>query len=552
MSHYSANLSQPVNNLIKIRRALISVSNKSGLQELCVFLNQLGCQIVATSSTYKAIIEFGLPCNSVDSITNFPEILGGRVKTLHPKIFGGILGREYLESDRADMLANGIEVFDVVVCNLYPFQEVLRKGANAEELVENIDIGGVSLLRAAAKNHASISILSDTNDYKKFIENVSSYNGFVSLSFRKQLAIKAFRETAAYDELISATLDKSLNVEFSLSSKLGPVRSENLKAIDTLPESISLSLCKIQPLRYGENPHQNAAFYALSDIDVQNVCSLTNMKCFHGKELSYNNVLDIEHAIRLVSEFKENHVAVILKHNTPCGVGVSSKSIADAYIAAFESDPVSPFGGIVCLTTQVSIELAKKLYETFLEVIIAPSFENGALDLLQKKKNLRLATYDSSLPLANKTIFTHVQGGFLAQSSNDFVINMENITYPTLTKPSADIIKAMTLGMTVVKHVRSNAIVLANSQQTLAIAGGFTNRVDAVQNCLSKNRLSLDNAILASDAFFPFPDSIQIINKFGIKHIVQPGGSVQDSEVIKACNEYGISMIFTGNRHFKH
>ncbi|WP_186647857.1 bifunctional phosphoribosylaminoimidazolecarboxamide formyltransferase/IMP cyclohydrolase [Fluviispira vulneris] len=552
MSHYSATLSQPVKDLVKVRRALLSVSDKNGLKELCVFLNKIGCQLVATTSTYKAILDFGLPCATVDSITKFPEILGGRVKTLHPKIFGGILGRESLESDLADLKEHGIEIFDLVVCNLYPFQEVLKMGVEPEELVENIDIGGVSLLRAAAKNHASISILADVKDYQTLVENIIENNGFVSLDLRRQLAIKALRETASYDELIAASLEKNFNVENSLTRKLGPVRLENVNAIDSLPEHICLSLNKKQSLRYGENPHQQAAFYSLSDMHVQDVCSLVNMKCFHGKELSYNNMLDIEHIIRLASDLNDKCAAIILKHNTPCGVGISNISISDAYNLAFESDPVSPFGGIVCLTKKVSLDLAKKLYETFLEVVIAPEFENEALQLLQKKKNLRLATYDSLLPLANKTIFTHVQGGFLAQSANDIVIDKSKVTYPTLLKPNEEIFAALEFGMTVVKHVRSNAIVLANGKQTLSIAGGFTNRVDAVHNCLNKNRLSLDNAILASDAFFPFPDSIEIIHKYGIKHIIQPGGSVQDAEVIKACDKYGISMIFTGLRHFKH
>lgn len=542
-----------VKNLIPVRRALLSLSDKSGLKELCELLTKWGCELVGTSSTYNAIINLGFSCSTIDSITNFPEILGGRVKTLHPKVFGGILGRELLDSDAKDMKDHDIKPFDIVICNLYPFQKTLAKGATTTELVENIDIGGVSLLRAAAKNHASVSVLCDSADYEYFMKVVSENQGNTTLSLRKQLAVKAFRETASYDEIISATLENKFELENELSSKIGPVRTENVNSILTLPDNVTLSLTKQQSLRYGENPHQNAAFYRISDLQKENkVCSIANMKCFHGKELSYNNVLDIEHAIRLVTEFKEDYAAVILKHNTPCGVGVSKDSLFQAYVKAFESDPVSPFGGIVCVTKNVTEELANKLSETFLEVVIAPNFDSKALEILQKKKNLRLVTFNPELPLANKIIFTHVQGGFLAQSSNDIVLDFNKVTFPTAVKPSPDIIKALTLGMTVVKHVRSNAIVLANEYQSLSIAGGFTNRVDAVEQCLKKIRLSLTNAILASDAFFPFPDSIELINQSGIKHIVQPGGSVQDAEVIKACDKYGISMMFTGNRHFKH
>ncbi len=551
MSHH-INLPMQVKDFIPVRRALLSLSNKEGLKELCEFLTKMDCELVATSSTYKTIKEYGFPCKTVDSITQFPEILGGRVKTLHPKIFGGILAREFLDSDSKDMKEHNIQAFDIVICNLYPFQNALAKGATPTELVEYIDIGGVSLLRAAAKNHASVSVLCDVFDYDYFKEVISKNRGNTTLSLRKQLAVKAFRETAAYDEIISSSLEKHLEIENNLLHKTGPVRTENLNSIDFIPDSLSLSLIKEFPLRYGENPHQNAAFYRMADLNNNDVCSITNMKCFHGKELSYNNVLDIEHAIRLICEFKKDHAAVILKHNTPCGVGVSKNSIVEAYVRAFESDPVSPFGGIVCVSTEVTTFLAQKLSETFLEVVVAPKFESQALEILQKKKNLRLVTYDAHLPLANKTIFTHVQGGFLAQSSNNIVIDLNKITYPTIIKPDDDVLKALTLGMTIVKHVRSNAIVLANGEQALSIAGGFTNRVDAVEQCLKKVRLTLANAVLASDAFFPFPDSIDLIKNSGIKHIIQPGGSVQDAEVVKACDKYGISMVFTGNRHFKH
>lgn len=541
-----------IQNLVAIHRVLLSLSDKTGLSDICKILTRYDCQLVATTSTYKAIVELGYKCQVVDSITNFPEILGGRVKTLHPKIFGGILGRTGLESDVKDMHDHHIEPFDLVICNLYPFQSMLEKGSLEEELVENIDIGGVSLLRAAAKNHASVTTLCDSSDYLPFINELEKNSGKISLQFRKELAVKAFKETASYDQTIAFALEKSFSLKNTLEKNLGPIREKSQKSIEILPEFLSLSLIKEKNLRYGENPHQGAAFYRLDDLNSAQFSCLTNMYCFHGKELSYNNVLDIEHAVRLAFEFRKMKAAVILKHNTPCGVGVSSKSICDAYINAFNSDPVSPFGGIVCLTDNVTADLARKLNEIFLEVVIAPHFSDDALDILQKKKNLRLVKFNFDLPLASKTVFTQVQGGFLAQSTNDVVFDKNNLTYPTIVRPNESIFSALHLGMTVVKHVRSNAIVIANNHQTLAIAGGFTNRVDAVENCINKNRLSLDNAVLASDAFFPFPDSIDFIQKAGIKHIIQPGGSIQDQEVIKACDKYGISMVFTGVRHFKH
>lgn len=542
-----------------IKRAFLSLSDKTNLKELCSFLQSIQCEMVGTSSTCKAILDFGFPCISADSLTQFPEMLGGRVKTLHPNIFGAILGRPGLSSDENDMAKFNIKPFDLVVCNLYPFQDVLEKSPSVDELVEKIDIGGVSLLRAAAKNYETVSILCDVNDYEVFINSVKKNENKSFLELRRELAVKAFRETASYDELISATLNEKFGTGQILSSHLGPVRRKNTENINNFPKSISLNLSKIQSLRYGENPHQNAAFYKLVDFNSKNVCSLVDVQCFHGKELSYNNMLDIEHAIRLAKEYYAitYHCAVIVKHNTPCGVGLSSNSIAEAYSRAFEHDPVSPFGGIVCTTSQVTLELAYKLSETFLEVIIAPAFDDQAKDLLQKKKNLRLVQFNPQFPLVNNVIFTHVQGGFLAQSSNHVVIDLNRITLPTIVKPPQEILNAMQFAMTVVKHVRSNAIVVASANQTVSVAGGFTNRVDAVELALSKMKQTFKNGdksklVLASDAFFPFPDSIELIHASGIKYVVQPGGSVQDTEVIKVCDKYGIGMIFTGIRHFKH
>lgn len=550
----SLNNSEKINDLIPVKRVLLSLSNKNKLKNICEFFKRMRCELVATKSTYEAIKELGFDCETVESITKFPEILGGRVKTLHPKIFGGILARNYVNSDSTEIQEHNIKLFDIVVCNLYPYQIALEKNILPTDLIDNIDIGGVSLLRASAKNYLSVSILCDVDDYDNFINIVIENNGNTTLSLRKQLAIKAFRETAAYDEIISSSLEKRLGEDEPCIQKSGPIRSKYFNSIDSIPDFINLSLVKKISLRYGENPHQKAAFYSLSDLNNKIVTSVENLKCFHGKELSYNNVLDIEHSIKLIYEniFKKKYGVIIMKHNTPCGVGISKKSIYEAYSHAFDSDPISPFGGIVCTNSKITVELAHKIQDTFLEIIIAPEFDKESEEILQRKKNIRLVTYDANLPLSNNIIFTHVQGGFLVQSKDEIVFESENVICPTILKPNDELLNAFLLGMTVVKHVRSNAIVLANANQTISIAGGFTNRIDAVEHCLRKARLSLSNAILASDAFFPFPDSIEIIKNSGIKFIVQPGGSIRDAEVVKACDKFGISMILTGIRHFKH
>ncbi len=529
-------------NIVKLTRALVSVSDKTNLKELSAFLISIGCELYATSSTCKSILEYGYPCSPAEALTNFPEMLGGRVKTLHPNIFGGILARPNDENDAQDLKTFAIKPFELVVCNLYPFDKAQQEGLAIDKLIEYIDIGGVSLLRAAAKNHATVSILSSPSDYSHFCETAQA--GTTSLAFRRVLAQKAFQHTAHYDLMIAGTMQSEVEANSAaLPANSGPTDKP------VFPQYLNLNLTKIQSLRYGENPHQAAAFYKISTQPLS--CSLAQMTCFHGKELSYNNMLDIEHALRLTKEFKELAV-VIVKHNTPCGVGISSTSLHQAYQLAFAGDTVSPFGGIVCVNSAVTLELAHTMSETFLEAIVAPTFTQEALDVLQKKKNVRLVTYPAHLPLANTVAFTHVQGGFLAQTADDKIFDLAKVTCPTLLKPTPQIMKAFEFAMTVVKHVRSNGIVVANASQTISVAGGFTNRVDAVQHALSKISLSLEDAVLASDAFFPFPDSIELVKQSKIKYIVQPGGSVKDEEVVKACDKYGIGMIFTGLRHFKH
>lgn len=536
-----------------IRKALLSLSNKEKLKELAQFLTEHKCELVATTSTRHALLELGFDCAPVEDISQFPEILGGRVKTLHPKIFGGILAQPQLAEHATDLKKYAIPTFDLVVCNLYPFQSVLAKQVDNDTLIENIDIGGVSLLRAAAKNFKNVTILCDPQDYERFITILKENHFCCPLEIRKELALKAFRETSTYDRIIATALEHALAPTCMLESKQGPVGKESTCANELLPESIQLSLTKMKSLRYGENPHQKAALYELAEVDSSKNCVLSQLNCCHGKELSYNNVLDIEHAIRLISEFQNDaHACAILKHNTPCGVGISHLSIAESFDRAFAGDTVSPFGGIVCVNSEVTEELAQRLYEIFLEVIVAPHFTPQALEFLQRKKNLRLVTFNPKLPLANKILFTAVQGGFLAQESDDIVFNVNQLQVVSGPTPTIEDIKAMNFAMAVVKHVRSNAIAFTTQNQTLAIAGGFTNRVDAVHHCLRSAKLSLFGSTLASDAFFPFPDSIELIKNTGVRWIVQPGGSVQDHAVIEACQKHQIGMALTGARHFKH
>jgi phosphoribosylaminoimidazolecarboxamide formyltransferase/IMP cyclohydrolase len=537
---------------VPVKSAFLSLSDKTGLRELAQFLVSIGCSLSATGSTAEQLTSFGFPVRTVESITGFPEILGGRVKTLHPKIFGGILARPHMDSDAHDLELHKIEKFDVVVCNLYPFQETLRRTEELGQLVENIDIGGVSLLRAASKNFIRVGVLCDPQDYKLFIESVQKNSGSMPGQLRVELALKALGETATYDEVISIALRHKLHGITGLRLGPGPVQRQASLSAQLLESQVAYELERVKPLRYGENPHQKAALYRTESGLVRQgpSCSLVEAQCLNGKELSYNNYLDMEHGLRLMAEFRDC-ACVIIKHNLPCGVAVGGTPL-EAYKRAFEGDPVSPFGGVVIFNRKVDLGCALSLHETFLEVVVAPEFEADALETLRSKKNLRLVVLNTQLPLMNKQQVAQVQGGFLVQDADDTIFDPEKLHIPTDTTPSPSDKSACWFAYSVVKHVRSNAIVIANATQTIAVGGGFTNRVDAVEYCLKKARLPLKGAVLASDAFFPFPDSIELIKDTGIRAIVQPGGSVQDAAVIDACNKAGIAMMITGFRHFKH
>ncbi len=537
---------------IPLKSAFLSLSDKTGLRELAQFLLSSGCSLSATGSTAEQLASYGFPVRTVESITGFPEILGGRVKTLHPKIFGAILAKPNSDSDAHDLEMHKIDKFDLVVCNLYPFQDTLRRTEDLGQLIESIDIGGVSLLRAAAKNFIRVGVLCDPQDYKLFIESVQKHGGTLAGQLRVELALKALSETATYDEVISLALRHKLHGITGVRLGAGPVQRQASLSAQLLESQLAYELERVKPLRYGENPHQKAALYRTDSGVVHRgaSCSLVDAQCLNGKELSYNNYLDMEHGIRLISELRDCAV-VIIKHNLPCGVGLGGSPL-EAYRRGFEGAPVSPFGGVVLFNRKVDVGAALALQETFLEVIVAPEFEADALEILRGKKNLRIVVLNTQLPLMNKQQVTQVQGGFLVQDADDTIFDPEKLHIPTNVTPSPADKSACWFAYSIVKHVRSNAIVIANGHQTLAVGGGFTNRVDAVEYCLKKATLPLKGAVLASDAFFPFPDSIELIKNSGIRVIIQPGGSVQDAAVIDACNKAGIAMIVTGFRHFKH
>lgn len=534
----------PPTNVQKVTRALMSVSDKAGLVEFAKELNSLGVELVASGGTAGAIRDAGLPVLDVAELTASPEMLGGRVKTLHPKIHGGILARRELDEDQADMQANDIRAIDLVVCNLYPFEAtVARADVTRSEAVEKIDIGGPSMIRSAAKNHAYVGVLCDPSDYAAVVSELRDAGGLGDTT-RRRLALKAFEHTASYDAAISQWL------------------AENDPEVpaETFPESLIISLEKSDELRYGENPHQRAALYG----GFLEICEL-----LHGKALSYNNLIDAQAALALIVDFlpsssapssasgvtgEDRAVVAILKHNTPCGVGAGASPV-EAYDNAFSTDPDSPFGGIIVSNRPFDLALAKKVDEIFTEVLIAPSFTDEALELLKKKKNRRLLTFDREKIDPGQLEVRRVFGGLLVQEADPAPDEVMTATLATDVEPTAEQRQAMEFAWRVVKHVKSNAIVFAASDRTLAIGGGATSRVDAVHAAAAKAErvgLSLEGSILASDAFFPFADGLETAVAAGAAAVVQPGGSNRDEEVVAAANRLGVPMLMTGKRHFRH
>ena len=531
-----------------IRRALVSVSDKRGIVELGTALAARGVEILSTGGTASALAAAGVPVKQVSEHTGAPEILDGRVKTLHPKIHGGLLGRDTPEH-RQEMTANGITPIDLVVVNLYPFEATIAKPTTSlEEAIENIDIGGPSMLRSAAKNHERVAVVVDPEDYPIIIAALHADQD-LSAGQRFALARKAFAHTAAYDGVIAAYLS-SIDDSAAHTRHQAPSRRE-------LPDSLSLQWRRLYELRYGENPHQGAAFYADSRSPLPRTQStrptIASAEVLGGKQLSYNNILDLDAALGLVLEFAEP-TAVVVKHNNPCGVA-TDVDVAAAYRRARDADATSAFGGIVAVNREVDVALANLLVETFLECVVAPGYSAGARDILAGKKNLRLvaAGGDWRAPTGELAwSIRTVAGGALVQSVDHGMVDLTGAKVATTRQPTAAERTDLAFAWRVGKHVKSNAIVFAKNGVTVAIGAGQMSRVDSVRICERKAGAALKGAVVASDAFFPFRDGVDVLAAAGAVAVVQPGGSVRDEEVITAANEHGLAMLFTGMRHFRH
>jgi phosphoribosylaminoimidazolecarboxamide formyltransferase/IMP cyclohydrolase len=519
-------------NLAKVSRALISVSDKTGVVELARHLSAAGLEILSTGGTARALASAGVPVREVSDFTGAPEILDGRVKTLHPRVHGGILGRP-TPAHRAEMQKAGLVPIDLVVVNLYPFRETVARGAPFDEVIENIDIGGPAMIRSAAKNHERVAVIVDPADYAVVLREIDA-EGEISAATRFRLARKAFAHTAAYDGAIA--------------SHLGRLATPDAPLAD-FPEALVISGTLTRALRYGENPHQKAAFYALDGAAV--APSLARAEVLQGKELSYNNLLDLDAAMRLCAEFA-GAAAAIVKHNNPCGVALSDSGIADAYRRARETDPVSAFGGIVAVNRTVDAELARELSETFLECVIAPGYAPEALALLGVKKNLRLLAGEIAPDAAGAFELRSVAGGFLVQTRDRDTASAAAAKVISKRAPTAAELADLDFAWRVCKHVKSNAIVFAAGGRTLGIGAGQMSRVDSVRIAVSKARAPLAGSVVASDAFFPFRDGVDEAAKAGAVAAIQPGGSVRDVEAIAAADEHGMAMVATGERHFRH
>ncbi len=517
-----------------IKRALISVSDKAGVVELAAELQKMGVEIISTGGTAKALSDAGIKVVNISDVTGFPECLDGRVKTLHPKVHGGILAMRANPSHMNQIKELGIDPIDMVVINLYPFKQTILKGhVELEEAIENIDIGGPTMIRAAAKNYQDVAVVVDPADYNMLLDEIKS-TGDVSAKMKFKLAYKVFEHTSHYDTLIAKYLRDQL---------------KELQGEEFFPESLSLTFEKVQEMRYGENPHQKAVFY--KEIGANTGC-MTNAKQLHGKELSFNNINDANGALELLKEF-ERPTAVIVKHANPCGVA-SGENIAEAYTKAYETDTVSAFGGIVAVNREIDAATAEEIGKIFYEVIIAPSYTSDALQILEKKKNIRLLLLEdisAKLP-AGTYDMKKVSGGLLVQNYNSALVNMDEIKCVTEKQLEPGMLEDLLFAMKVVKHTKSNAIVLAKGSQVVGIGPGQMNRITSLNIAVNYGGEKCKGAVMASDAFFPFNDCVEAAAAAGIKAIIQPGGAMRDQESIDACNRHGIVMMFTGIRHFKH
>lgn len=531
-----------------IRRVLISVSDKTGIVEFTKGLLELfNLEIISTGGTAKVLREAGIDVVDVSKVTGFPEMMDGRVKTLHPSIHGGLLALRKNPEHMDSIKKHGIIPIDMVVVNLYPFEKTVQKeDCSLEDAIENIDIGGPSMIRSASKNFESVIIIVNPERYKEILEELKLHNGEVPISKRKELAVEAFSHTAEYDTVIYNYLYSKL-----------------LEKPDKFQEKLLLRFNKIQSLRYGENPHQSASFY--SETKINEPC-ITNSKQLHGKELSYNNIMDTDAAIELVKEF-DRPAVVIIKHTNPCGVAIAD-TIESAFRNAYETDSVSAFGGIVALNRKLTLEIAEFMKTKFLEVVVASEFEKSALDILKEKKDIRLlelrglspdpaslgardyprSRTETSIPIELRK----VTGGVLVQERDKKDLKKEELKVVTKRKPTSKELDDMLFSWKVVKHVKSNAIVIAKDGVILGVGAGQMNRIGSVKIATEAASTRSKGAVLASDAFFPKPDGIEEANKSGVAAVIQPGGSIQDKEVIDTADKYNIAMVFTGIRHFKH
>ena len=498
------------------KRALISVFDKTGVVDFAKKLVDYAYEIISTGGTYKLLKENGIPAIEVKDITDCEEMFGGRVKTLHPYIFGGILARLDNDNDAKELEENSIIPFDLVVVNLYPFAQ--------KKTIETIDIGGVSLIRAAAKNYEFVNCITSPNQYNNFLQKLDENNKETTIEYRKELAVEGFKITAKYDDLIAKTL-----------------------ADNEIEETLTFNLEKVQDLRYGENPHQSAGLYKMDGF-------VADFDLLNGKELSFNNIADMSSAFNIVSEFIGVYACAIIKHSNPCGVALG-ENVSDAYQIALDCDPISAFGGIVAFNQKVDLKTAKMMKEIFLEVIIAPDFEQEAVELLKQKKNLRLVRVNEDILTYKQMPLVDIKNtkfGTLVQTKEDIELDKDNFKVVTQAKPDEKMVEDMIFAWKVVKHVKSNAIVIAKDKKTLGIGMGQTSRIASMEIALNQACDEAKDAVAASDGFFPAVDNIQAAAQCRIAAIIQPGGSIKDEDVIKECDKYNIAMITTGTRHFLH
>ncbi len=518
--------------LSKISRAIISVSDKTGIVDFAKELAAMGVEIISTGGTYKLLKENGVNVIEVSDVTGFPEMLDGRVKTLHPMIHAGILARRDVKEHMDAIADKGIKAVDMVVVNLYPFkQTVLKEGVSFEDVVENIDIGGPSMIRAAAKNYQSVAVVTDPSQYSGIIEEMKANGGGISQELHGKLMAEAFVVTANYDNMIASRMYGHFCEGF--------------------PASFPIPLEKVEDLRYGENPNQKAAFY--KDPFTPGVCVSNAEHLQHGKQLSYNNILDLDKALDICMDF-EKPTAVVMKHTNPCGLA-SADNIYDAFMTAYNVDPLSAFGCVICLNRNCTVEVAQEISQHFVEAVICPDYDEGAVEIMEVKKNIRLLRTNMPIGPSERVReykMKKVQGGMLVQTDEDVPIDPKNLKVVTNRAPTEEEVHSLLFAWKLAKHVTSNAVVYVRGERAVGIGAGQMSRVDSAKIATMKANEPTEGCVMASDAFFPFRDGVDEAAKAGVTAIIQPGGSIRDQEVIDAANEHGMAMVFTGCRVFRH